>query len=60
MSITSCDSVSVEHNLPQNKGESALRLSADDVTEQGRSVAPELEQATMGVGRRKDPRSEAA
>ena len=55
MFITASHSVSVEYDIPQNKGESALRLEIDDLAKQGRSVTPELEPATVGVGRKEDP-----
>ena len=60
MSITASHSISVEYNIPQDKGESPLRLVADDFAGQGRPVASKSEPATVGVGQREDPVPEVA
>ena len=60
MSITASHSASVEYNIPQDKGESPLRIAVDDFVEQGRSAAAKLEPAAVGVGQREDPMPKVA
>eukprot|EP00984_Skeletonema_dohrnii_P027236 scaffold16717_cov96-Skeletonema_dohrnii-CCMP3373.AAC.1 len=60
MPVTTADSAFVECNIPQDEGESTLRVSTDAFVKQRRLAASKLEPTAVGVGHEEDPISKTA